>query len=129
MAIRTIKITVYRHFWQFQLFANINQLPTLSLFNFTGIQGRESETGVFRGCGIIPDYLGDYCEWYIAELAIFNIPVVSCGGCDSNRCNNHTFDLETGQIIGVASWSGENRISSSSLSIILSVLTIGLIKF
>lgn len=106
------------------------QKQRLISFNFAGIQGRESETGVFRGCGIIPDYLGDYCEWYIAELAIYNIPVVSCGGCDSNRCNNHTFDLETGQIIGVAaSLSGENRISSSSLSFILSVLSIGLIKY
>ncbi|XP_066259846.1 uncharacterized protein [Euwallacea similis] len=79
---------------------------------------RDHETGVYRECGIIPNYLGDYCEWYIAELAISNIPVVSCEWCNISYCNKHTFDLETGLITG-------NSVNGGSIvSLVLLLLNI-----
>ncbi|XP_066137743.1 uncharacterized protein [Euwallacea fornicatus] len=79
---------------------------------------RDSETGVYRECGIIADYLGDYCEWFIAELALNNIPVVSCEWCNKSYCNKHTFDLKTGLITG-------NSVKGGSvLSLVLLALNI-----
>lgn len=86
---------------------------------------RDSETGVYRDCGIIPDYMGDYCQWFTEELGLFNIKVESCESCNTSLCNNHVFNEIDGSII-VTEDSGSYTIT---LSLILLIFGITMTKF
>ncbi|KAF7279332.1 hypothetical protein GWI33_007349 [Rhynchophorus ferrugineus] len=50
-----------------------------------------SKTGIYRGCGIKPNTM-NYCSWYNTSLDASNVSLVSCQSCDSDACNDHTFD-------------------------------------
>ncbi|XP_050297962.1 uncharacterized protein LOC126737218 isoform X2 [Anthonomus grandis grandis] len=60
---------------------------------------RDHETGIYRGCAIVPTFITNYCAWHIAELGLYNITVNACASCNSDRCNDHIFDEKNGLIV------------------------------
>ncbi|KAH1025349.1 hypothetical protein HUJ05_010089 [Dendroctonus ponderosae] len=98
-----------------------------TFLNYTGVTDlvgnpRDSETGIYRDCGIIPDYMGDYCEWFIGELGLFNITVESCKSCNTSFCNNHVFNEIDGSIVVTEDDSG-SYITTLSLILLISGIT------
>ncbi|XP_060522339.1 uncharacterized protein LOC132699563 [Cylas formicarius] len=67
--------------------------------DYNNLPGRSSDTGIYRGCGVVPTY-GSYCQWLNSYLSPAR--VISCNNCSSGTCNNHRFS-SSGNITGGAS--------------------------